>query len=133
MYFKIGLFPSKAWAQLTFTLRWSMRSALTKVGAYGNSITFNLAERVSFPPGETREQVYSPTSAFLTACISRVPSLVTLIRWRLKFTELEPEINWKHVQHYLIQTTNEPDYLLNFKNFTKPIKIFKWQDFFLLL
>lgn len=70
MYIFTGLLPSKPGVQLTFTALCaavSNLSALTLVGAKGSSITLNLAERVSFPPGDFIEQVYCPTSAALTA------------------------------------------------------------------
>lgn len=55
MNFKTGLFPSKPAVHETLIERYngvSYRSALTFVGANGNSITESRAERVSFPPGE---------------------------------------------------------------------------------
>lgn len=55
MNFKIGLFPSNPGVHDTLIARCvtvSNRSDLILVGANGNSITLNLAERVSFPPGD---------------------------------------------------------------------------------
>lgn len=55
-------------------------TAITFVGANGNSITLSLALLVSLPPGDITEQVYCPTSDARTALISKVPSSVILIR-----------------------------------------------------
>lgn len=59
MNFKILLFPSKPAVHETFIDRYicvSCRIAFTLVGANGNSITDNRAERVSFPPGDVTYQ-----------------------------------------------------------------------------
>lgn len=86
MNFSVGLLPSKSGDQLTFTALWYSVSSLfafTLTGGNGNSTTLRCATRVSFPPADDTSQVYTPTSAARTACISNMPSVRTWIRWLL--------------------------------------------------
>lgn len=84
--FRIGLLPSKPGVHDTLTARCleiCTFSALTFVGANGNSMTPKCADRVSLPPGDVTMQKYSPTSEARTAWISSVPSALTPMRWLL--------------------------------------------------
>lgn len=73
----IGLFPSNPGTQVTLIVLSEICSTLlatTLIGANGSSITLSLAVRVSLPPDDTTEHMYSPTSDARTAPISSVPS-----------------------------------------------------------
>lgn len=62
MNFKIGLLPSNPGVHdtlIALCVTVSNRSDLMLVGANGNSITLNRAERVSFPPGDVTFNVGS--------------------------------------------------------------------------
>lgn len=110
-----GLFPSNPGVHETLTvLVEGILYALTAPGAYGSSMTFSLAERVSLPPGEETRQVYSPTSAALTSPISRVPSGSNRIR--------EPglglmELKQKKMTHLLCRTIDTNKILMLYFQF----------------